>query len=179
MGEYVIAPAGANAKVSITLKNCIEYIGSLQPGRGSSLSKGKRSLRRKLGCSVNCVKLLYKPVIKVIGQDLEKKGMLVYKYHDAFAYSLIRAIVDLLIENASKPEVIRILETAAPGQKYIDVVYADQMDCLKWTRDSNYRNQYERATKIANDLDQIIDVVQDEPLQRNAIEGGQDESCKV
>lgn len=50
MSIYVFAPAGLDKLQNSTLEKCIEYIGSKQSGYGSNSAKGRRFLKRKLGC---------------------------------------------------------------------------------------------------------------------------------
>ncbi len=157
MEEYVIAPAGANAKQSIELRKCIELIGSTQPGKGSDYAKGRNYLRSRIGCSGACIKHLFKPIIKLVGRDFERHGIYVYKCHDVFAPVLLRKIINELIENVARADIEVLWGNIEPGQLYINLLFWKQMDAIAWTRDNNYLDQYECAKELWNDLNSIND----------------------
>ena len=56
MRIYIFALAGSDKSQNNILEKCIEYIGSKQSGYGSNSAKGRRFLKRKLGCSGRAIK---------------------------------------------------------------------------------------------------------------------------
>ena len=103
MAKYVFAPAGTDIETYTVLKKCIEYIGSKQTGFGSNLSKGRRYLKSKKGCSCTSVKYLYKSVPKTIGHDFEHLGIYVNKYDKNKCAEVLTEIISFIDDIWSAP----------------------------------------------------------------------------
>ena len=154
MSFYVFAPAGPDKLQNNILEKCIEYIGSKQSGYGSNNAKGRRFLKRKLGCSGRAIKRTVSKKCKIIRNTaFETFGTDVYYYHSFFCAQIVREIIYYINSNADILFKNVVFESIATGEDYLNKSYAYRLSQLKWVRIEDYQNQGTKAKNIEGQFD--------------------------
>lgn len=154
MSIYVFAPAGPDRLQNNILEKCIEYIGSKQSGYGSNSAKGRRFLKRKLGCSGRTIKRTVSKKYKIIRNiEFETFGPDVYYYHSVFCAQIVGEIIDYINRNADSSFKKNIFKSITTGEDYLNESYAYRLSQLKWVRIENYQNQSTKAKNIEGQFD--------------------------
>lgn len=147
MAAYIFAPAGPIQLRNSLLKAGVEFIGSQQPGFGSSWAKGKRYIKDKLLCSGTAVKRACVVKNKFIKNEFEKYGVEVYYYHKDYAVDIVKLVLDYLIahiNDASLPQAFSSSDFA----QLLKIVYSHRISQLEWVSTCDYRGQGECATQL-------------------------------
>ena len=149
MSIYVFAPAGLDKLQNSTLEKCIEYIGSKQSGYGSNSAKGRRFLKRKLGCSGRAIKRTVSKKYKIIRNiKFETFGTDVYYYHSVFCAQIVGEIIDYINCDADSSFRNEKFENIATGEDYLNKSYKYRLEQLGWVKNTNYQNQGMKAKNI-------------------------------
>ncbi len=159
MAKYVFAPAGTDIETYTVLKKCIEYIGSKQTGFGSNLSKGRRYLKSKKGCSCTSVKYLYKSVPKTIGHDFEHLGIYVNKYDKNKCAEVLTEIISFIDDKCDDDTKKRLFDGVVRPCPYIIPLYSKQKSNLEWVINHNYKGQAENANEVLENIDSINNIL--------------------
>lgn len=157
MSKYIFAPAGHTSETIAILKKCIEYIGWKQKGTGSNYAKGKRFLKKEIGCSGSSIKHLFKSSTKLSNHDFEKLGLYVYRYDKYKCKDTLIEIITYIENNANETEKNRLFSEIQRPTIYLDALFAKQIDKLKWVNNHNYKDQRKSASILIQELSKISD----------------------
>lgn len=154
MSMYVFAPAGAIKLRNSFLKLGVEFIGSQQPGCGSSWAKGKRYIKAKLMCSGTAIKRTCVVKNKVFNHNFEEYGTEVYYYHKEYCAKIVEIILDYLMLHINDPDLPQVF-CSADLSTLLDITYSHRISQVKWVSVQNYKDQGEDAECVYNDLNSI------------------------
>lgn len=147
MSMYIFAPAGDKQLRNTFLKIGVEYIGSKQPGFGSSLAKGKRYIKSKLSCSGIAIKRAYSVNFKVINHDYKQLGTEVYYYHKDYCAEIVELILNYIVKNIEDPTLPQVFREVDFRQLLLKV-YSHRISQLNWVRNKDYKGQRECAEQL-------------------------------
>lgn len=155
MARYIYAPAQTSNWYGSKIYRSVEFIGSQQKGRGNSISKGRRYLKKKLGCSGNAIRRAMRTEERIYKHDYTQFGLDVYYYHKDYSDKIIREIIQFVLQNASDNIKKKIFDTIPTDEQYLPLIYWHQLDCLEWVADSDYKRQGEEARILHNRFNNI------------------------
>lgn len=145
--KYVYSPAGPEKLWSTSLKECIEFIGSKQPGKASNWAKGKKYLRDKIpNCTGKAIKRASRTAIKIKNHNYTTYGFHVYYYHVTCA-EILYEVIDFLLKSDIQ-ERKNYINDISSRDECMDFLYDHRLIQLKWIVNNDFNKQYDLANEI-------------------------------
>lgn len=154
MSMYVFSPTGPVKLRSTLLKLGVEFIGSQQPGFGSSWAKGKRYIKAELMCSGWAIKRACLVSDKVYNHDFKQYGTEVYYFHKEYCAKIVKLILDYLVSHSNDPALPQIFRNC-DFDTLLDMSYSHRISQVKWVSVQNYKGQGEEAARVYSDLNNL------------------------
>lgn len=155
MGRYIYAPANTNNWYGSRIYRCVEFIGSTQKGRGNKIAKGRRYLKKKVGCSGNAIRRAMRTEERSYKHDYQQYGLDVYYYHKDYANIILQEIIDFVRENACADKIEELFDCVPNDDQYLQLIYWHQLRRLDWVAVMDYKKQGDSARILCDKFSEI------------------------
>lgn len=158
---YCNVPAAPKPLQETVLENCVKFIGSQQPGKGSNKAKGRRYIKSKIPAYISTRQIKRTTQVKngYANPNLPQEGAERYYFHKENCDKIVKTILEYVIEHAD-PQQIQTLFGCIPNDHsdFFTLSYKSRMDQLYFGSQTHpkitdiYTNVLTKLKKVKEEL---------------------------